>query len=329
VSNDIFSRNFLAFLTCTIIFYNKQPPINRRNNDSTTREIRISTPRSQKLSSIAIRRHIKKSHFCHLTLAQRLGSIQNPQTAAIIRLKRSVPDRILIMVDHLLARIKRVNLCGGRKRGNVPDHGARVVFAVVELIEFVVEEEVGLVGVKPALVSVLVSGVTLACDHSGGGFVADVDNGEGVFVVAEADFVSYEGGVRAVIDDALRVVDVTVVGEATGESGVDGVADVNHVETCTARLTSDAVRETGLFVNGDVVAISELIVMCGLLELDNSRGREIAAEKRDAFGGAELFEVKNLHAVSTCLADNESVVLVHFNISPIAVDSVRREESQN
>jgi hypothetical protein len=42
-----------------------------------------------------------------------------------------------------------------------------------------------------------------------------------------------------------------------------------------------------------------------------------------------LFEVKHLHAVSTCLADNESVVLVHFNISPIAVDSVRREKTQN
>jgi len=171
--------------------------------------------------------------------------------------------------------------------------------------------------------------VILAGDHSGGVFVADVDNGEGVFVVAEADFVSYEGGVWAFVDDALRVVDVTVVGETTGEFGVDGVSDVNHVETCTARAATDAVRETGLFINGDVVAISELRVMGRLLELDNRRGRVIAAEKGGAFGGAELGEVKHLHTVSTCLADNESVVFVHFNISPQAVDSVSREETQN
>jgi len=48
-----------------------------------------------------------------------------------------------------------------------------------------------------------------------------------------------------------------------------------------ARVGTDAVREAGVFVDGDVVAVSEFGIVGGFDELRDVTGGEIAAEERN------------------------------------------------
>lgn len=75
----------------------------------------------------------------------------------------------------------------------------------IHLIELVVEEEVvHFDGVgEPTLVGVCGAWVGGFGDDFGGAAVGDVHDGEGVFVVVEADFAAPEGDVGASVDDAL------------------------------------------------------------------------------------------------------------------------------
>jgi len=162
-------------------------------------------------------------------------------------------------------------------------------FVTVKFIELVVEKEVsGGSGKEPTLVGVLVSLVTLYGKGDGSRFVGDVDDGEGVFVVAEADLVTVVGGVGTVVDDALGVVDVSISSEATSVFRRSRNTDIDNVETTSATSCgSDTVSETGFFVNGNVVAVSELVVMGSFRELYSSIESVVATEDgntRNLFG---------------------------------------------
>jgi hypothetical protein len=80
-----------------------------------------------------------------------------------------------------------------------------------------------------------VEGIVASLGHQrGAGTIGDIDNGECVFVEAEADLAAGVGGVGSVVDHALGVVHVTVVSEAADKHGVAGVGDIDDVETSTA-----------------------------------------------------------------------------------------------
>jgi len=187
------------------------------------------------------------------------------------------------MIDYRQSRIKRINVSRVSENRDVPYHRTGARFISVELVELIVKEEVGGgTGEEPTLMGVLVPLVTLYGERFGCGFVRDVHDGEGVFVVAEADFVSVVCRVGTLVDDALGVVDVTVFGVTTSKGRGCGFADIDHVKTGTTCLGTDAVRVTGDFVDGDVVAVSEFGIVGGFFELWDSTGREISTEEGNA-----------------------------------------------
>lgn len=68
-----------------------------------------------------------------------------------------------------------------------------------------------------------------ARDHgSVDGFVHEVHDCEGVFVVSEADLPAGVCDVGASVNDALSVMDVSILGRAAGVLGVGWIGDVDH-----------------------------------------------------------------------------------------------------
>ena len=134
------------------------------------------------------------------------------------------------------------------------------------LVEFVVEEHV-LVPVAlcpPALVAVRGAGVGEAGEDFRGRvavFLGGVVDGEGIFVVADADVAAAETAVRAVVGYALRVVDVAVLAGAAGGGGLGGVREVDVLEAggagLVARLRADGEDVLVVPVDDDVVGTSD------------------------------------------------------------------------
>ena len=81
----------------------------------------------------------------------------------------------------------------------------------------------------------------------------DVNNGQCILVVVEADLMSRIAGIRAGVDHALGVVGVSILRVAACEFRVGGVADVHHVQATGARLGAHGVQEAGRLVDDDVV----------------------------------------------------------------------------
>lgn len=82
----------------------------------------------------------------------------------------------------------------------------------------------------------------------------------GIFVVVEAYFFALVLGVRAVVDDALRVVDVAILADATWRDGLGGVGDIEHEEAAFAggaTASADGVDHVLLLMGDDVVGGAE------------------------------------------------------------------------
>lgn len=93
----------------------------------------------------------------------------------------------------------------------------------------------------PALVCV--SGADVGClGDDGGGidapFVGDIVDGQGVFVVAVADFLALVLLVGPVVDDALSVVDISVLASASRGPGVGWIGRVDEDQASPTRAVS-------------------------------------------------------------------------------------------
>src|SRR5690606_26658170 len=106
--------------------------------------------------------------------------------------------------------------------------------------------------------------------------------------------------------DALRIVRVAVGREAAGLHGVEGIADVDHVEAARARGGTHAVGKAAVLVDDEVVRVAEPAV--------DRVGRKVPV----GVGGeaAEAGEVEDLHAMPARLADDEGVVAVRLDVPP-------------
>lgn len=154
--------------------------------------------------------------------------------------------------------------------GDIEDVGGGGIIAawrgVVNLIKLIIQQHVGHAVVKePSLMGICESFIADLGDDGGVLLVGHVVDGEGVLVVAEADFLAAVGPVRTAVDNALRIVDVAVVGRAALVNGVGRVRDIDHVETTVALVGAYGVDHVSGLVDDDVVAAAEALEDGGLL----------------------------------------------------------------
>jgi len=153
---------------------------------------------------------------------------------------------ILVVIDG-----DGVALPGTRKnrlleRGNIPDESRRMLVRgstlLIHLVKFVVHKQERLVvGVKNTALMGVSGTVTVIRglgDDIGGGFVRDVVDGKGIFIVAIADFCSFAFLVGAVIDQALRTVNVYIIGRTSCLLRVGDVGQVDEDEATAAGVVA-------------------------------------------------------------------------------------------
>ena len=173
------------------------------------------------------------------------------------------------------------------------------------LVEFIVCDEIPVVLSQPSLVRV--KRIVIACraDEGGIGRIGHVDNGHGVFIAAKGDFLAGEIVVRTDVGDDLGVMCVSVSGKLTDECGVDGVADVEDVQAAIKSPRADTIGAPCALVDDNVVGIApagiEGIGLDGLWRVADA---------------AQLGEVHNLQAVSSCFRNDEGMVVVDLDVTP-------------
>ena len=233
------------------------------------------------------------------------------------------------MVDGLGGGLVETGVDGLLEVGNVPDVGGGAAVGggpdLVLLVELVVEQEEGH-GVidQPALVGVGVAVVGRAGDDGGVDLVGHVHDGEGVLVEVEADLAAPVLCRGALVDDALGVVDVAVLGDAAGGGGLGGVGDVNDehaaraggVAGVGAGAAADGVDEVLLLVRDEVVGRAEAAEVGGQVRL---LAEDLGLEEEGVPPGLdleELLEVEDLEAVAVGLGADVGVVADDLDVSP-------------
>lgn len=142
-------------------------------------------------------------------LAVHGADIDNAETAAVVGLVGEAVEDVLVVVDGLDGGLVGAGEFRFAEVLDVKDVGSGVAVGssagLVHLIELIVEEEeVHLDGVgEPALVGVCGTGVRSLGENLGLATVGDIHDGEGVFVVVEANFSAPEANIWASVDNAL------------------------------------------------------------------------------------------------------------------------------
>mmetsp|Transcript_61330 Transcript_61330/g.132915 ORF Transcript_61330/g.132915 Transcript_61330/m.132915 type:complete len:237 (-) Transcript_61330:459-1169(-) len=233
---------------------------------------------------------------------------------------------VLVMINGLFLRVKVSNQSRSVQFAHVPDHGASVTVKTggFLLIKLVVQHKVGLFRVQPALVGVLRAFVAISGQKLRSILVGHINDGKGILVVVEADFMSLVLCIRTTVDDTFGIMGVAISSIATSELRVVGCGDVNHVQTSGACLGADCIQKSSRFVYHNVVRRAEFSVHdCGVesqTQIHMSFRSDIA---REVLLGTvllgrigKLMQVKNLHPMTCCFGTNVSISLVHFHVSP-------------
>lgn len=246
------------------------------------------------------------------------ANINDTETRAVVGLVGDAVNDVLVvvdgsdraLVDTLEDRLGQVD--------SVDDVGGGVLVrsraGLLLLVKLIVKEDVALVGISPpSLVSVRGAVVAGARELLRHGTVGDVNNGEGVLVVVEANLLASVALVRAVVDAALSIVDVAVLGDTANILGLAGVGDVEHPETGLARSaagSTDNTNQVGVGVGDDVVAAAEGGNVGSQVRVDVEGLRVLGVE------GEDLLEIKDLETVARGLGSNVGVVTDDLDITP-------------
>lgn len=228
---------------------------------------------------------VKVGHLLDLLPAghERHGAhIEHRVSESVVALVGEAINDKLVVVDAAAGTGELARLLGALELGDVPDvgHGVGVLPGVgdVDLIVLVVEDEVCLpLGVEdPALVGVGDAFVGGLGDDLDVGLVLDVVarksvsvcmksegtsrrclHGQGVLVVAVADIPAPVLEVRPTVDEALRIVHVTILTSTTERSRIGGVSQVKEDKTSTqSAVTRQEARSNTvvfLLVGSDVM----------------------------------------------------------------------------
>lgn len=287
-------------------------------------EVGIHRPRPVKrrlaTNLIIFGMHVKEGRL----LKQRAGvilvngrDIYDAQPGAVVGLVRQAIDDVLVVVDGLLRALVNAAEDGVRQVLDVDDVRRRVLVLrrarLLLLVELVVEEEVLVVGRYPALMRVRRAVVRRARELGRHRAPVDVDDRQGVLVVVEADLLALVRGLGAPVDDALRVVDVAVVGDASRVLRPLRVRDVDHPEAGAALKTvlgADGDDEVRLLVYDDVVTRAEAGEVGGQVPTRAVGGRVLGVRL------SELGQVEDLQAVVGRLGADVGVVADDLDVAP-------------
>lgn len=187
------------------------------------------------------------------------------------------------------------------------------------LIELIVEQQVAVViGGSPSLVSVggtIVSGTGQLARHSA---ARDVDNGQRILVVVEADLMAPVCVHWTLVDDALSIMDIAVIGNAASILRAVGSRYVNHPQAATAGqrgISAHGEHCVGVFIGNDVVAAAEAAKARRYVGRTESRGVGRVCRK-------QLAKIKDLQAMVRGLRANVGVVLDNLDVAPRRGNSV-------
>ena len=142
------------------------------------------------------------------------GNVDDAETRAVVGLVGEAVDDVLVVVNALLGALVDAAEDGVGEVLDIDDVGGGVLVlsgaSLLLLVELVIEQQVLVVLGDPALVGVggtIVGGAAELARHSA---TSDVDDGQSILVVVEAELLVLVLGHGALVDDALSVVDVAV-----------------------------------------------------------------------------------------------------------------------
>ncbi len=303
----------------------EQPFPDAADDDRPAREVGIDAPGSLEARPIAGRVGVEEGH---LTGHVEVGDVEDAQARGVVGLEDVVPLHVLVVVDRGPRGEVLADQLGVVQIGHVPDERACAARTPLQLIQFVIHDQVAVVFGEPALVRVGRVRIGGVGDDTRQRLVRHVDDRHLVLVRAEAEFFALMLGIGPVVDDALRVVRIAaagvVVGKTAGKGGLERIADVDGVEAAAARRApgaeADGISEPRVLVDDNVVRAAEGIVM-----------RVLGEDDRRVLDVQQAGQVEDLQAVRPgTVGDDEGVVRVHLHVTPDARlrPRVQRERSQ-
>lgn len=194
----------------------------------TTVKVRIVVPRSHESGRVRdiviLGEDVEERNFFDASARRVTGNaanINNAQAGTVVGLVREKVLHVLVVIDG-----DGFALPGTRKnrlleRGDIPDEGrcmlVRGSTLLIHLVKFVVHKQERLItGVEnPALMGISGTVIRGLGDDIGGGFVRDVVNGKGIFIIPVANFCSFVFLIGAVVNQALRIVNVSIIGRTS------------------------------------------------------------------------------------------------------------------
>ena len=231
--------------------HNKSSLIVCVKDNVTTIKVRIVVPRSHELGRVSdiviLGEDIEERNLLDASTRRVTGNaadINDTQAGAVVRLVREKVLHVLVVIDGDGITLPSTRKDRLLERGDIPDERRRMLVRgstlLIHLVKFVVHEQERLVvGVKnPALMGVSGTVIRGLGDDIGGGFVRDVVDGKGIFVVAVANFCSFVFLVGAVVDQALRVVNVSIIGRTSRSLRVGNVGQVDEDEATAAGVVA-------------------------------------------------------------------------------------------
>lgn len=276
-SSTMHYTNFFT-IRSTSVLEREHTPLNRIEQNITRREIWIIAPRAQKLNNttllIILRMAIKEPLLLDIAarrILRQTRDVDDAQTAAVVRLVCESVLHVQVVVDGLDWGLVEACVDWLFEIGDVEDVGGCAAVTsrradAVELVELVVEEHVGhfFVG-DPALVGVGAADVGGLGDDDGVLKVGEIVDSEGVLVEAKADVATLVLCGWAFVDDALGVVDIAVLTDASWRCWVLRVGDVDRKQSSGAGgvpgilslATSNTVDDLSVGVGDDVVGRTE------------------------------------------------------------------------
>lgn len=248
------------------------------------------------------------------------GDIDDTKSRAVVGLVGETIDDVLVVVDGAGRALEETSVDGSFEIGDVEDVGGGVAVRgrtdLFLLVELVVEKEIfhGLID-KPALVAVGVANVRGAGDDDGVLLVGHIHDSQSVLVECEADLALIVLLAGSSVDDALSVMYIAILANATGRRGFFGIGNIDHEEATSASgvagigtgSTTDSVDHVDFLVRDDVVRGSEAGEKGDILLLAKDLG---------LLDVEQLVEVKDLQSVVSGLGANIGVILDDLDVTP-------------
>lgn len=185
------------------VLQRENTPFNAVQENVAALEVRINAPASNKLNlatfGVIIRVAVKKANLLELGTSGILSDrsdIHDAQATAVVGHVREAVEHVLVVIDRFDGGLVGSSMLGFGKIADVKDIGCSMPVgghsSAVLLVELVIKQQIRHVlhVSNPALMSVARASVGSLGDLHRGFLVGDIDDGQRILVVVEADLAS-------------------------------------------------------------------------------------------------------------------------------------------